>query len=823
MTKLYGGFIEAKEPEGFSRHILMTKYAKPGEETFGQVVERCCLGVYEEDIKINGEVGREAMHEAAAAMRAMLWMPGGRIFSGAGTKLGVALMNCVVNDELQDSSETVPHKPGSGIWDALRTCMLTMRMGPGVGTDFSPLRPRGALVRGTTSESSGPIPYMDVWDQACRTVESAGERRGAMMATLRCDHPDIEEFIEAKRTAGRLTNFNISVLVTDAFMECVRDDRKWDLWHEVPPHKSHVIKTWSNDASKHIYKTIRARDLWAKIMRSTYDHAEPGVIFIDRVNKLNPLSYCETISCTNPCGEQPLPPNNNCDLGHVNLARLVLNPFSDHTAVDFYLLRRIVRLGVRFLDNVLDVTKWPTSKQREEGLAKRRIGLGVAGLADMLQQLRMPYGSDEAREVANSVMEVIADEAYRASADLAAERGNFPAYQPTVHYEGEFFKGLHATTQAYVKDRGLRNGVLLTVAPTGTMALVYDCVSGGIEPTFDHVHMRKVKRREGEFEEHLVEGYGFKLYRPPPTSMPWMATARDLSPRDHLLMLATAQRWVDASISKTINCPAEIDFDAFEHVYMEAYRLGCKSVTTYRPANTAAGEIDVRGSVLTSVKKPSVFMKKDGITKRVIDKTEFNHIVEDPSRAPMIAKLGKRPKAPLPGKIYPLKIGDFPTMYAIVGDATFPDGRCGPVELFLCASEMENHGWATGVARLVSFSLRNGNPVSEIVKELKAVFGVGGYADGKWTSSYVDGVARILEQHANALEAGKEEPGSDAIFPVGEIIYTEHDFDMKRDSIRETAGIESALFRPACPSCRERTLIKREGCLECTSCDYKKC
>jgi len=483
------------------------------------------------------------------ALEDFRFLPAGRIVAGAGTGRTVTLFNCFVMGTIPDSM--------GGIFDALKEAALTMQQGGGIGYDFSTIRPKGAAVHGVAADASGPLSFMDVWDAMCRTIMSAGSRRGAMMATMRCDHPDIEAFIAAKQDSARLRMFNLSVLVTDAFMAAVKADAPWDLVF----------------AGK-VYRTVPARDLWNRIMRATYDYAEPGVIFIDRINAMNNLHYAETIAATNPCGEQPLPPYGACLLGSVNLARLVNDPFGPKAALDLAALDELVRTAVRMMDNVVDESRFPLPEQAAEAQAKRRIGLGVTGLADALLMTGLRYGSDEAVAATEGWMHAIARSAYLASVDLAREKGAFPLFEA----EGFLSSGNMARMDADVRDavraHGIRNALLTSVAPTGTISLYAGNVSSGIEPVFAYAYTRKVLQKDGSRTEEEVVDHAVQMWRDLKGDAPLpghFVDAQTLAPLDHVRMQAAAQKWVDSSISKTINCPEDISFDAFKDVYLAAW------------------------------------------------------------------------------------------------------------------------------------------------------------------------------------------------------------------------------------------------------------
>ena len=503
------------------------------------------------------------------------FLPAGRIMSGADSGRQVTLFNCFVMGDIADDL--------GSIFDNLREAALTMQQGGGIGYDFSSLRPKGAPVRGVGADASGPLSFMDVWDAMCRTIMSAGARRGAMMATLRCDHPDIEAFIAAKREPGRLRNFNLSVLVTDDFMARVDADEAWDL-------------TFGGT----VFKTMRARDLWNSITRATYDYAEPGVLFIDRINARNNLKYCETIRSTNPCAEQPLPPYGACLLGSINVARLVDRPFSPDAHIDEQRLSKLVAVAVRMMDNTIDVSGFPLDAQRREAMAKRRIGLGITGLADALMMCGERYGSDEAVRLAGDWARAINRAAYLASADLAAEKGAFPLFDRAKFLAGETVAELEQEVRSAIERNGIRNALLTSIAPTGTISLVADNISSGIEPVFAHGYTRRVREPDGSTREEEVSDHAVRLYREmfgaDATLPAHFVTAQDLSPAEHIRMQAAVQKHVDSAISKTVNVPEDIGFEAFQDVYRNAYDSGCKGCTTYRPNAITGSVLEVKPS-----------------------------------------------------------------------------------------------------------------------------------------------------------------------------------------------------------------------------------
>ena len=466
-----------------------------------------------------------------AALEDFKFLPAGRIAAGAGTQRKVTLFNCFVMG-------TVPDDMG-GIFDMLKEAALTMQQGGGIGYDFSTIRPKGALVKGVAADASGPLSFMDVWDSMCRTIMSAGSRRGAMMATLRCDHPDIEDFIAAKSDPARLRMFNVSVLVTDPFMAAVKADDDWDLVFE-----------------GRIYKTLSARKLWDQIMQSTYEFAEPGVIFIDRINQANNLSYCETIAATNPCGEQPLPPYGACLLGSINLARLVEAPFERGAQLSAAALQDLVATAVRMMDNVVDASNFPLEAQALEARNKRRIGLGVTGLADALLMLGLRYGSEAAARQTEDWLHAIARAAYLASVQLAKEKGAFPLFEADPYLASGAMQGMDEDVRAEIATHGIRNALLTSIAPTGTISLYAGNVSSGIEPVFAYAYTRKVLQKDGSRSEEEVVDYAVQMWRDKfgDAELPdYFVNAQTLAPKDHVKMQAAAQNgWIAQSRKPSI-------------------------------------------------------------------------------------------------------------------------------------------------------------------------------------------------------------------------------------------------------------------------------
>ena len=710
----------------------------------------------------------------ARALTNFRFLPAGRILAGAGTDRSVTLFNCFVMGAIEDSM--------AGIFSHLREAALTLQQGGGIGYDFSTLRPKGALVKGVGADASGPVSFMDVWDAMCRTIMSAGSRRGAMMATLSCDHPDIETFIDAKREPGRLTNFNLSVLVSDAFMDAVNADADWELIF-----------------GGRVYRTVKARTLWNRIVRATYETAEPGVIFIDRINDENNLGYCESIRATNPCGEQPLPPYGACLLGSINLAKLVKQPFDDDAHIDLDELAGLTRTAVRMLDNVIDISRFPLPEQRAEAIAKRRIGLGVTGLADALIFCRARYGSSESVALIDSWLSTLSDAAYLASAEIAGEKGSFPLFDAHEFLSRPFTLRLPQHIRAAIAKNGMRNGLLTSIAPTGTISLFAGNVSSGIEPVFAYSFTRKVLQADGSARQEIVEDYAYRAFRArfgSDAKLPdYFVNAQTLSPADHLAVQAAAQRHIDSSISKTINVPGDISFEEFKGVYLSAYELGCKGCTTYRPN-------EVTGAVLQATDPPA------------------SEIREEPAAAPSpprpretsggvvyMTRPLDRPEV-LIGQTYKIKWLDSDHAFYITVNDIEKDGRRRPFEVFINSKNMEAYAWAVALTRMISAVFRRGGDVSFVVDELKAIFDPRGgqWSQGRYVPSLMAAIGEVIEKHM--IDIGFITPNESLLVPE------------ERRAVAVAAEGAPARF---CPRCSSASFVRMEGCDTCLACGYSRC
>jgi ribonucleoside-diphosphate reductase alpha chain len=794
--------LPALAPQPISTDVLREKYLKAGEHTEQDLfarVARALASVEAEPLRAGWEAKFLKNLEAGG-------IGAGRIMSAAGTSLQATLINCFVQP-VGDCIQGVDEEGFPGIYEALREAAETMRRGGGVGYDFSRIRPRGAEVRATASQASGPCSYMDVFDHSCSTVESAGARRGAQMGVLRIDHPDVLEFITAKRTPGRWNNFNVSVAVTDEFVRALQAGQDWALVHKARPGASLIAAgAHQRGDGLWVYRSVAARDLWDTVMKSTYDFAEPGILFVDTINRENNLRYVEKISATNPCGEQPLPAYGCCDLGPVVLTRFVRHPFGfgGEPHFDFDAFAGVVRVQVRALDNVLDLTFWPLEQQRKEAQAKRRIGVGFTGLGDALAMLGLRYDAPEGREMAARIARSMRDTAYAASVELAQEKGPFPLFDAVGYLEsGTFASRLDEPLKQAIRQHGIRNSHLLSIAPTGTVSLAFaDNASNGIEPAFSWSYRRKKREGDGTTSEYDVEDHAWRLYRSlgGDTSQlpPYFVSALEMPAAGHLAMMETVQPFVDTAISKTVNVPADYPYDDFKGLYLEAWRAGLKGLATYRPN-------DILGSVLEA--KPAMASEPEGAAAVAAQ------AVPDPMRA----MIESRPKGQLPGVVEKLEFWTQQgrqTLYLVVSFLPLPDGRERAIEFFMPVGQSgESQQWITSSMRLLSLAARGGFLERALADMRKVAWdrgpvrlGTYAKADGTavplWHESEVAAIAYAIQ---NIIARRKGEPVAALTTP---------------SSAAAATAAAPSMAGAKCPECGAHAMIRKDGCDFCTQCGH---
>ena len=819
------GRLHQFDVQPISRDVLAEKYFKPGESSLEQLygrVARALASVEKPELRAEWEQKFLTNLHAGA-------IGAGRIMSAAGTDIQATLINCFVQP-VGDAIQGVDDEGYPGIYEALREAAETMRRGGGVGYDFSRIRPKGAFVKGTHSIASGPCSYMNVFDQSCSTVESAGSRRGAQMGVLRIDHPDVAEFITAKRTPGRWNNFNVSVGVSDAFMQAVAEGTDWELVHKAKPGQK-VLEGggYQRADGLWVYRKLPARELWDTIMQSTYDFAEPGILFLDQIGRDNNLNYCEKIEATNPCGEQPLPPYGCCDLGPIILTNFVRNPFGagGDAAFDFDAFEQVVATQVRALDNVLDVTFWPLEQQRNESADKRRIGVGFTGLGNALTMLKLRYDREDGRAMATEIARRMRDAAYRASVELAKEKGAFPKFKADGYLaEGTFASRLPDDIQADIRQHGIRNSHLLSIAPTGTVSLAFaDNASNGIEPAFSWGYKRNKREADGSKSSYTVEDHAFRLYRSLVDStvssddagkLPeYFVNALEMSAQDHVAMMQAVQPFVDTSISKTVNIPEDYPYDSFKDLYRQAWQAGLKGLATYRP-----------NSILGAVLETTPAKKDEPAAPASNAPAPAPAVPYDPMRS----VIEKRPAGGLPSvteKIEYWTSEGQQRLYLIVSFLPVPaaDGKGTverAIEFFMPVGQSgESQQWITATMRMLSLAARGGfldRALSDMQKVTwdRGPVRLGTYekADGthvpRWHDSEVAAIGYAVEN----LIANRQKAAQASLFDADELPAVE-------PQVAPAAMVPTSVMAgKKCPECGAHAMIRKDGCDYCTQCGF---
>ncbi|SAK46765.1 ribonucleotide reductase system [Caballeronia glebae] len=822
-------------PQQFSIDVMLEKYAKGDEARVDDIYRRVARGVAQAEpketrAKIEAEFVDNFKRGALGA---------GRIMSAAGAGIDATLINCFVQP-VGDAIQGVDSNGLPGIYVALLQSAETMRRGGGVGYNFSAIRPRGARVHSTGSAASGPCSYMDVFDASCRTVESAGARRGAQMGILDCSHPDLLEFIAAKHTKGRWNNFNVSVAVTDEFMQAVADDAQWQLVHKAEPSPAQRAAgdIHQRDDGLWVYREVRAREVWNTIMRSTYDVAEPGVVFMSRMNDDNNLRAIEAIRATNPCGEQPLPAYGCCNLGPLNLTRFVRDPFAQMRggapSFDWVGLARTTRTQVRFLDDVLDVTLWPLEEQAREAAAKRRIGVGFTGLGDALVMLGLRYDVQEGRDFAARVARTMRDEAYRASVELANERGKFPLFDAKGYLEeGTFASRLPDDIKSAIREHGIRNSHLLSIAPTGTVSLAFaDNASNGVEPAFSWTYQRTKRMADGSRQTFAVEDHAYRLYREmggDVNALPeYFVSALEMSAHDHMEMMAAVQPFVDTSISKTVNVPADYPFDKFQDLYFEAWRRGLKGLATYRPNETLGAVLSVTPAQTPSDSpdpeldldplRIAIDHRPRGALPAIIEKVEY------------LTQAGKK-------SLY-LAVSFIEVTGRIAGEDVTIER---PIEFFIPTGQRdESQQWITATMRSISLAARGGFAARTLQDMRKVSWDRGqvrlgdverldGHRSPRWHDSEVAALAYAIQQilyRRGFLDAEGNQVPSRVLARKG-ADSAPHPVAVadERDEISEGAAQGEIdphslplMHGVKCATCGANAVIRKDGCDFCTAC-----
>ena len=796
-----------------SQDVLAEKYLAPGENNAQDLYRRIAKALAGQEAAEQQAHWEEQFFQnmQAGAIGA------GRIMAAAGLDTKATLINCFVQP-VADATNGFDALGNPGIYTALSQAAETMRRGGGVGYDFSNLRPKGARVKGTNSFASGPCSFMDVFDASCTTVESAGARRGAQMGVLRIDHPDVLEFITAKRQKGRWNNFNVSVGVSNAFMQAVRDNLEWQLVHPATPSQQQITDgAQQRDDGQWVYETTSARTLWDSIMRSAYDFAEPGILFLDNINNDNNLHYCETIAATNPCGEQPLPPYGCCDLGPIILTRFVRQPFTAQASFDMEAFTAAVSTQVRMLDNVLDATSWPLPEQAHEAQQKRRIGVGFTGLGDSLIMLGLKYNSPDGVAQGEAIARTMRDAAYRASIALAQEKGAFPLFDADKYLQSGFTQRLPQEIRQEIRQHGIRNSHLLSIAPTGTVSLAFaDNASNGIEPPFSWTYQRKKRTADGSSAFYTVEDHAYRLYKslhgadaPLPD---YFVSALEMSAAEHIAMMEAVQPYVDTAISKTVNIPADYPFDDFKNLYMQSWQAGLKGCATYRPNDTLGAVLSVSDNSNGEAAKTENTSDGAGSTGHSQPANNLATVVE------------RRPEGPLNAVVDKIEYYTHDgarRLYLVVSFMTV-NGVERPIEFFMPVGQTgESQQWITGTMRSLSLAARGGF-LDKALDDLRKVawdrgpirFGYKEKSDGSRIPLWHDSEVALLAYAIQTI-INQRDGQAPAALPA-----TPEQSSSKASAPPEPAQIPNIMSGKKCPECGAHAVILKDGCQFCTACGY---
>lgn len=786
-----------------SQDVLAEKYLAAGEQTAEDLFRRVSKALADQE---KPELRAEWAEKFFQNMQAGA-IGAGRIMAAAGLDTKATLINCFVQP-VADATNGFDEHGNPGIYTALSQAAETMRRGGGVGYDFSNLRPKGAKVKGTNSFASGPCSFIDVFDASCTTVESAGARRGAQMGVMRIDHPDVLDFITAKRQKGRWNNFNVSVGVTSAFMQAVESDAQWELVHIATPSDNQIEEgAHQREDGKWVYRTVAARELWDTIMKSAYDFAEPGILFIDNINTDNNLYYAETIAATNPCGEQPLPPYGCCDLGPIILTKFVRDAFTENAHFDFEAFRAAVSIQVRMLDNVLDATVWPLPEQHKESQQKRRIGVGFTGLGDALIMLGLKYNSEAGVAQGEEIARNMRDAAYLASVELAKEKGAFPLFDADKYLQSGFTQRLPEEIRAAIRKHGIRNSHLLSIAPTGTVSLAFaDNASNGIEPPFSWTYQRKKRTADGGNAFYTVEDHAYRLYKAKfgaNAELPdYFVSALEMTAAEHVAMMRAVQPYIDTAISKTVNIPADYPFEDFKNLYMESWKAGLKGCATYRPNDTL-------GAVL-SVEAPKT-EEKPAPQPAAAHTSGLSAVVE------------RRPEGPLNAVVDKIEYytHDGVRRLYLVVSFMYVNGVERPIEFFMPVGQTgESQQWITATMRSLSLAARGGF-LDKALDDLRKVawdrgpirYGWRDKEDGTRIPLWHDSEVALLAYAIQSIIANRasQEQQPAPINPAAPATVT---------VTPAAATPAQAMSGTKCPECGAHAVIKKDGCSFCTSCGY---